>query len=286
MGIGAQSPYWRRALFRLFSSIYFRRKCRTDYGVFEAYVSPGSSLKFLDLRMSLVDRVHQRFIRDWIEPDAIVWDIGSHHGLFALPAALKTKSGHVFAFEPDVDLAANLLRSLRLKRNKDLSVSVLCVAISNVDATAYFQISKYSRAMSKLEAAGKWNDGKVISEERRSVVTMRIDSLSETLGPPTVIKIDVEGAEVMALEGGEATITKCRPTILIEAQKALRQPLQTFFKKHDYILLDGKAADQSPLSNPVFDTVAIPKEKFAKRKFLFALQAGLLKPLQLAKPPN
>ena len=281
MGIGAQSPYWRRALFRLFASTYVRRKCRTDDGVFEAYVSPGSSLRFLDLRKSLVDRVHQLFIRDWIEPDAIVWDIGSNHGLFALPAALKTKGGHVFAFEPDVDLAANLLRSLRLKRNKGLNVSVFCVAVSNVDATAYFQVSKFSRAMSKLEAAGKRDDNKVISEERRSVVTMRIDSLSETLAPPTVIKIDVEGAEVMVLEGGEATITKCRPTILVEAQKALRQPLKTFFEKHDYMLLDGRSADLSPLRNPVFDTVAVPKEKFAKRKFLLASQAGphaLLKP--------
>jgi FkbM family methyltransferase len=271
---------------RLFASTYFRRKCRTDDGVFEAYVSPGSSLRFLDLRMSLVDRVHQRFIRDWIEPDAIVWDIGSNLGLFALPAALKAKRGRVFAFEPDVDLAANLLRSLRLSRNQDLHVSVLCVAVANVDATAHFQISKFSRAMSKLEAAGKWNDNKVISEERRSVVTMRIDSLSETLAAPTVIKIDVEGAEAMVLEGGEATITKYRPTILVEAPKELRRPLRSFFEKHDYVLLDGTAADQSPLRVPVWDTVAVPKEKFVKRKTSFALQSGLYDAPQLAEPPN
>ena len=61
--IGALSPFWRRALYRVFASRYVRRKCRTDDGVFEAYVSPSSSLKFLDPRMSLVDRVHQRFIR-------------------------------------------------------------------------------------------------------------------------------------------------------------------------------------------------------------------------------
>jgi FkbM family methyltransferase len=271
---------------RLFASTYVRRKCRTDDGVFAAYVSPGSSLRFLDLRMSLVDRVHQRFIRDWIEPDAIVWDIGSNLGLFALPAALKANRGRVFAFEPDVDLAANLLRSLRLNRNKDFHVSVLCVAVSNVDATAHFQISKFSRAMSKLEAAGKWNDKKVISEERRSVVTMRIDSLAETLTAPTVIKIDVEGAEAMVLEGGEATIAKYRPTILVEVPKELRRPLRTFFEKHDYILLDGAAADQSPLRDPVWDTVAVPKEKFFQRRTLSTSRSGLHAPLQLAEPPS
>ena len=142
-----------------------------------------ASLKVLDPRVSLVDRVHQRFIRDWVEPDAVVWDVGSNLGLFALPAALKAARGRVYAFEPDVDLAGNLLRSLRLNQNKDLNVSVLCVAVSNVDGTGAFQISKYSRAMNKLEAVGKWHESQVAAEELRSVATMRIDTLSKTLAP-------------------------------------------------------------------------------------------------------
>jgi FkbM family methyltransferase len=104
-----------------------------------------------------------------------------------------------------------LLRSLRLNKNKDLDVSVLCVAVLNVDGTGAFQISKYSCALNKLEAIGKWHERQVVAEELRSVVTMRIDTLSKTLAPPTVIKIDVEGAEVEALEGGELTISNYRP---------------------------------------------------------------------------
>jgi FkbM family methyltransferase len=40
----------------------------------------------------------------------------------------------------------------------------------------------------------------VVAEELRSVATMRIDTLSKTLAPLTVVKIDVEGAEAEALE--------------------------------------------------------------------------------------
>jgi hypothetical protein len=72
MGIGAHSPIWRRALYRGFRSIYFRRKCRTGDGVFEAYVSPSSYLRVLNYRKSLVDPVHRRFIEDWITSDSIV----------------------------------------------------------------------------------------------------------------------------------------------------------------------------------------------------------------------
>jgi FkbM family methyltransferase len=262
--IGARSPFWRRALYRVFSSRYFRRKGRTNDGVFEVYVTPSSSLKVVDPRIPLVDRVHQRFIRDWVELDAVVWDVGSNLGLFALPAALKATRGRVYAFEPDVDLAGNLLRSLRLKENKDLDVSVISVAVSNVDGTGAFQISKYGRAMNKLEAVGKWNESQVVAEELRLVATMRIDTLSKTLTPPTVLKIDVEGAEVDVLEGGEETIANYRPTILVEGPSELEDPMRAFFEKHDYILLDGGAEHQSPLRNPVWDTVAVPRERFAK----------------------
>src|SRR5262249_49936168 len=131
MGIGAQSPLWRRALFRLLGSTYFRRTSSTPDGTFTAYVSAGSSLRVLKLWQPLVDPVHERFIRDWVGADAVVWDIGANLGLFALPAALKAKK--VYAFEPDVDLARNVLRSLRLRKNRNLDASVLCLAVSRVD---------------------------------------------------------------------------------------------------------------------------------------------------------
>src|SRR5262249_46059865 len=124
MGIGAKSPFWKRILYRFFASRYFRRRSPTPNGSFEAYVSPGSSLKVLDLRQSLVDPVHERFIRDWVKSDSVVWDVGGNLGLFAFPAALKAADGHVYVMEPDVDLTSNLCRSLRLRGNKELHVSV------------------------------------------------------------------------------------------------------------------------------------------------------------------
>jgi FkbM family methyltransferase len=249
----------------MFASAYYRRKIKTRDGVFEAYVSPNSGLKVLRLQGLQVDAVHERFIRDWVDSDAVVWDIGANLGLFALPAALKATRGRVYAFEPDVELAANLVRSLRLRQNKDLNVSSLSIAVSNTDGTANFQISKYSRALNKLEGVGKWNDAKVVTDDLRSVVTMRIDTLSQTLAVPTALKVDVEGAEMLVIEGGEKTISKHRPAILIEGPGELRGPMGTFFRQHDYVLLDGSADQESPLANPAWDTFAVPREKFMRR---------------------
>lgn len=263
MGIGAESPYWRRLLYRMFASKYFRRTCRTNSGSFAVYVSPGSSLRVMDFRKPLVDAVHERFIHDWVKPDAVVWDIGGNLGLFALPAALKAASGQVYVIEPDVELAANLCRSLKLRKNNKLKVSVICLALSNSVGVATFEISKFSRAMNKLEAVGRWNDNRVVVEELRFVPIMSIDTLAKAIRPPTVLKIDVEGAEMDVLRGGEATISTFRPSILIEGPSELWDPMRVFFEKHRYVLLDGEVAHQSPLSHPVWNTIAVPQEAFA-----------------------
>jgi FkbM family methyltransferase len=146
----------------------------------------------------------------------VVWDIGSNLGLFTFPAALKAKTGRVYAFEPDSDLANCLLRSSRLHQNEKLAISVLCVAVSDADGVANFQISKFSRAMNKLETVGKWHEEQVTVDELRLVPTLRIDTLARVLARPTVLKIDVEGAEIHVLQGGETTISTYRPTILID----------------------------------------------------------------------
>ena len=213
----------------------------------------------LNFTKSVVDSVHARFIRDWIGPNDIVWDIGANMGLFAIPAALR--ASQVYAFEPDVELAHNLCRSLRLRANRALSIAVICAAVSNVDGTTNFEISKFSRAMSKIEAAGRWHQSAIAVEEIRIVPTLRIDTLVNKLAPPTVLKIDVEGAEMMVLDGAAETIAEHRPSILIEGPRELALAMDVFFAAHRYILLDGEAERPTPLSSAVWNTIAVPEEK-------------------------
>ncbi|HUC62577.1 MAG TPA: FkbM family methyltransferase [Alphaproteobacteria bacterium] len=263
MGIGATSPLWRRILLRSLAPIYLRRRCATDDGGFEAYVSGAGRLKLLDPRGLSVEPVHRRFIRDWVEARSIVWDVGAHLGMFALPASLKAKEGRVHAFEPDRDLAAKLECSLRLDCNAGLRVSVHALALADRDGVARFHVSKYSRAMNKLDKAGPWHAQEFRALETRQTETARIDTLARTLEPPSVLKIDVEGAEMRVLEGGADTIARCRPAILIEGPKELWAPMGDFFRRCDYVMLDGAAERPVPLDHPVWDTIAVPRERYA-----------------------
>jgi hypothetical protein len=64
------------------------------------------------------------------------------------------------------------------------------------------------------------------------------------------------------LEGGRATISMFRPTILIEGPRELWDQMKAFFKEHDYVMLDGAAEYPAALETPVWDTIAVPREKF------------------------
>lgn len=213
----------------------------------------------IDPRRSLVEAAHARFIRQWVRPSDIIWDIGANLGLFAFPAALKARTGRVYAFEPDVDMAHHLLRATRLRSNKGLSVKVICAALSDADGAATFEISKFSRAMSRLAGFGPWNS--VAIEETRIVPQFHMDTLAKTLTAPNIIKIDVEGAELAVLRGGAATIAMHRPAILIEGPKELWSQMTAFFSEHQYLMFDGEAECAPPLSQPTWNTVAIPAEK-------------------------
>jgi hypothetical protein len=69
---------------------------------------------------------------------------------------------------------------------------------------------------------------------------------------------------MQVLEGGQETISKYRPTILIEGPQQLRDQIGSFFQTHDYFLLNGATDDQCFLNAPVWDTVAVPREKFLR----------------------
>ncbi len=68
--------------------------------------------------------------------------------------ALRASEGRVYGFE----LAAKLHRTLRLPPNDDLNISWLCLAVSDQDSNATFQISKFSRWINKLKDVGEWQN--------------------------------------------------------------------------------------------------------------------------------
>src|SRR3990172_8371461 len=133
-----------------------------------------------------------------------VLDIGAHAGFYTLAfSRLVGDEGHVWAFEPSAENAANILRHINLNRLRN--VTLLQAAVVNRSGVTGFQISENN------------STGITKGEGMYRVPCVSIDNLiADKIVPiPEVIKIDVEGAESLILEGARTLLSKQHTQLFI-----------------------------------------------------------------------
>ena len=149
-----------------------------------------------------------------VNQQMIAYDIGAHVGFMSLVLARGIVNGKIFAFET---LEENLHLLEQLITDNDLSrfVVVVPAALGNMNAIQKILIYK-SSSMTLLESA---IDGQDTSDcPRRTVNTLTLDKFVFEQGnaAPGLLKIDVEGAEALVIEGGLRTLKVYSPKIIIE----------------------------------------------------------------------
>ncbi len=145
----------------------------------------------------------QEFERS-LSPGDVLYDIGANVGFYTvLGASIVGSDGAVYAFEPMPRNLEFLRRHAAINRLEN--VRVIDAAVSDSAGTATFDDTQHP-SMGSLSAGGTL-----------TVRTVRIDDLvaSGELRPPTVVKIDVEGAEEMVLAGAAETLRTHRPAIFL-----------------------------------------------------------------------
>jgi FkbM family methyltransferase len=250
----------RSLLERALGPLRFQRRLPSEFGSVPIVVSPSAGLKFAFRGSSNIDPTLLSLVRRLVRPGDVVWDIGANVGMFSFPAAFFAgSSGRVFAFEPDTWLVALLRKSCRRQPEACAPVTIVPVALAATEGLRHFSISRRSRAASHLAEHGTTQAGG--TAESQTVVTVSADWLLGHLPPPTVVKIDVEGAETEVLSGAKRIIEKVRPRFLVEVGSAHAVEVANLFQGQDYTLYDGER--DGTLSTPVTEanwaTVAIPK---------------------------
>lgn len=193
-----------------------------------------------------------------------VWDVGANVGLFSKAAAFHAgAAGSVLSIEADADAVALLNRSCRYRLPCHADITVLPVAISDSDGFVQFAIANRARAANSIKGFGTTQTGGV--REVRTLPCTTLDSLIEHFPAPDVLKIDVEGAELQVLHGGEKVLTRWRPVIYCEVSARTRPGVATLLERCRFQLWDGCGFDGSLNSPGVSQTtgnvVAIPEEK-------------------------
>lgn len=135
-----------------------------------------------------------------IRPADIVWDVGAHHGYVSLLAATRVgPGGWVYAFEPDTQNNRILRRHLRWNR-------VHNVHVENHAISSFTGIAQFGGGRSSMTRALGSGSQEVAVTTGTSLVH------SGRVRPPTIAKIDVEGAESDVLEGALPVLP---PTVIL-----------------------------------------------------------------------
>lgn len=136
-------------------------------------------------------------------PGHVIVDAGAFTGEYAIYAArLVGPTGHVFAYEPDPANCAQFRRNVR--RAKVNNITIIERGLWNEETTLYFEtdgdLTRVSPAPTTIQAA---------------VTSLDSDLLARNLPRLDFVKMDIEGAEIQAIEGAKEVITRFSPAFAI-----------------------------------------------------------------------
>jgi FkbM family methyltransferase len=145
------------------------------------------------------------FLRDTIRPGDVVLDVGAFVGIYAvLEARWSAPTGRVVAFEPTPSSVEIARRHIEWSGASD-RIELIEAAVSDRASRATFH--QYdSEAMPYVNSLVRAVDTNAESV-KHEVEVVTIDSVCRRLNVvPTVIRMDVQGAEIHALRGARETI--------------------------------------------------------------------------------
>ena len=172
------------------------------------------------------------------QDDCVIVDVGANTGIFSVPLATEVKSrgGKVYAFEVQKNLAYALSGTAVLNDLDNLTVFNCGIGATN-----------HVLKMPKVDYAQSMDYGIVTLVNQESIEsdeTIEIFALDEfNFERLDFLKIDIEGMEIEALNGGMNTIKKLRPWMFIEFWNVDRAKLKSWFDGLDYTVYQPDGAN-------------------------------------------
>ena len=158
----------------------------------------------------------QRFLERQLKPGMVFFDVGANYGSVSLHAGLKVgPSGQVHAFEPVPALVERLRAHVERNRLQEV-IRIHPLALSN--ATGKNAIHCADDGLNNQGLAS------LMSMNLPNFMTVKIDTITlddfvrtQNLKRIDLIKVDIEGAEPLFLQGGKQILTSAAaPDLLME----------------------------------------------------------------------
>ncbi|MGB6946424.1 MAG: FkbM family methyltransferase [Bryobacteraceae bacterium] len=137
----------------------------------------------------------------------VVYDVGAFHGILTLFFA--SRCAQVIAYEPNQANHARLIENIALNSLENVRVRNLGVGAQPGSGTLHYDPTMAGGGSLHPSASAPVS-------QRIQITTLDRDIATASLPPPDLIKIDVEGWELEALEGARATLDAYHPALFLE----------------------------------------------------------------------
>lgn len=197
-----------------------------------------------------------------LAPASLALDVGGNWGQSIHALRRTARPAKIISFEPNPVLGSRLQRCF----TNDGSIEIRTCALSNTEGKFTLYMPRYGGylydglASLKYEEARDWFtserfawfDPSKLHIDSATVQTVTLDSLGLS---PAVVKIDVQGAEDLVVEGGLATFDRCKPLLIMECPTRSIVTQLAGIGLHAYFYDDGKLKHwEEHNSNVVFMT--------------------------------
>ena len=163
---------------------------------------------------------------NFLEPSDIAIDGGANQGVYSCSIAKQIgSSGKIIAIEPLSEPVKMFKENIKLNNFKNIFIEKCALWKKNTSGKIYFNKDDYGQA-------SVVNKSKLFEKTKLK----KLDDIvtKYNLKEVNLIKLDLQGAEIFAIEGAEKTISKFKPILYLECDKISFDKVFKKLKKYNY----------------------------------------------------
>jgi FkbM family methyltransferase len=163
---------------------------------------------------TIYDGVHEweelQFCLRYLRPGDHFVDVGANVGVFSTLVGTRIPGVRITAIEPFPPVREDLLANLALNDLSSDVVDVVDFAVSDTAGEATFEVLDRD-VLNRLAPGSGTGDGATTG------ITVPVTTLDELVGddPPALIKIDVEGSELLVMKGARGLLMAADAPVLL-----------------------------------------------------------------------
>ena len=214
----------------LFGSVLGLRG-RFSYFGHSVYFPPRSNLFDAACAEGIYERTTLDLILSLVKPGTTYFDVGANIGLMSVPILAKRPEVKIVSIEAS-PIALDCLRRTHAAATRRDDWKIVGVAVgAGSGETEFWSAGGGQDAFSGIRDTGRGG-----IKQSVKVPLGTIDEIWRSCGSPlvSVIKLDIEGGESLALRGARACVSTTKPALIIEW---VEQNLQAYDLRPDHLFL-------------------------------------------------